>query len=439
MVALLADVELRVTRLDSHLTHLLLGQDPARHMEELNALDRDVKTAVALCRNHYPVGALELELHDELLTRYGALRDVTTRLVRLSDAGRTAEATRLARDEWQAHHARVIDTTERLLEREKAELDELIGTTRDEVTDGRMLVGMLALVTVPLSLVLTFAITRSITQPVRALIAATERAASGDLQPRKLVARSDEIGQLSVRFQHMMQALARVLEHQRRFLTDASHELRTPLTIIRGEAEVALRGSTKPPVQYREALEHVLLVSRRMSRLVDEILFLARSGAGEMPYRMAPVALGLLLEDVRGQSRNLAATKGVALKFAVRDDVIVDGDAERLTQLLTILLDNALNYTPPGGEVAVRLASEGTVAEMTVEDTGVGIAPDDLPLIFERFYRGEVAAPRPVSGTGLGLAIARAIVEAHGGTIMATSERHRGSCFTVRLPLFAMA
>jgi signal transduction histidine kinase len=439
MVLLLTDVQMRVSRLESHLTHLLLGENRQRHMAELDALDRDVKTAVALCRNHFPVDAPELVLHDELLTRYATLRELIRRLVAMSDDGRSAEAVKLIGGDWQRRYAEVMDTTARLLDLEKAELDELVATTRHQVTDGRWLVGLLTLVTIPMSLGLTIVITRSITKPVHALIAATERAANGDLQPRTLVARSDELGRLGARLQQMMAALARVLEHQRRFLTDASHELRTPLTIIRGEAEVALRGPAKPPVEYREALEHVLLVSRRMGRLVDEILFLARSGAGEMPYRMAPIALGLLLEDVRGQSRNLAVTRGVGLKFAVRDDVIVDGDAERLTQLLTILVDNALNYTPPGGEVTVRLAADATTAEMTVEDTGVGISAGDLPLIFERFYRGEVPAPRPVNGTGLGLAIAKAIVEAHGGTISATSARHRGSCFTVRLPLLAMA
>jgi len=269
--------------------------------------------------------------------------------------------------------------------------------------------------------------------------------ASGDLSRRVDVpVAQGEVGQLAATFNTMLQRLERTdaglraarvraeeaLEAQRRFVADASHELRTPLTTIRGNAEMLRAYEEVTPHDRAAALAQIQRESERMSRLVNDLLTLARADAGQ-PLARELVALGPLLDEVAAQARVLA--QGQQVSLAATAEATVLGDADTLRQLLLILLDNALQHTPEGGSVNLRLEAQAGEARISVRDAGQGIAPEDLPHIFERFYQADRA--RSGGGVGLGLAIARWIVAEHRGEIEVSSSPGEGSVFLVRLPL----
>lgn len=266
----------------------------------------------------------------------------------------------------------------------------------------------------------------------------------------------DEVGRLAATFNGMLDRLQSAyaavqngnvrleatLESQRRFVADASHELRTPLTTVRGNASLLRRFETLTPADRVEVVAQIAAESERMSRLVSDLLTLARADAGQRVERKS-VALAPLVEAVAQQGRLLAdgvVSLSVA-RLAGGDDMVIMGDADALRQLLLILVDNAIKYTPAGGSVTLGLGVEtqpsgARLARISVVDTGVGMAPSDLPHIFERFYRADRA--RRTGGTGLGLAIGKWIAEAHGGTITTESAPGAGSIFTVTLPAVAI-
>jgi signal transduction histidine kinase len=247
---------------------------------------------------------------------------------------------------------------------------------------------------------------------------------------------NDEVGQLAITFNAMLaelesayRQLEQTLESQRRFVADASHELRTPLTTVRGNIELLRRD---PPIDAKERAD-VLTDTKdevdRLIRLVHQLLVLARVDAGQS-LRREPLPIRPLLEDVCRQSRLLAPQRTIL--YEPPPDVLVLGDRDALKQVFLILLDNALVHTSPGATVGMTaVTAEGHVA-ISVRDTGAGIAPDVLPHIFERFYRGQVS--RSGRGTGLGLSIAKELVEAQEGTIRVESQIGQGSVFTVTLP-----
>jgi len=212
-------------------------------------------------------------------------------------------------------------------------------------------------------------------------------------------------------------------------VADASHELRTPLTIIRANADVLGWTDAGDPLERAQALADLAGEAERMGRLVDDLLTLARADAGQALTPRPTPALPAL-EDAYRRARTLAIGREVALERA--DDTTVRADPDALGQLLLILVENALKYTPAGGRVALALRLDGAEARLSVADTGPGIDPADLPHIFERFYRAETA--RATSGSGLGLAIARWLAEQHGGRIDVASAPGQGSTFTVVLP-----
>lgn len=281
--------------------------------------------------------------------------------------------------------------------------------------------------------------------PIAALTHTAARIAeSGDFVARvQAPARRDEVGQLAATFNAMLDRLAESHVAQRRFVSDASHELRAPLTTIRGNAELLLLDPGAPAAEREDALRDIAAEGARLTRLVDGLLALARGDAGQRA-RPQPVRLH---EVVTAACQSLAERRGIPRLILARSaPVLVHADPDRLEQLLIILLDNAVKYTPAGGTVTVSLRAEDGWAVLQVRDTGIGIHPDDLPHIFERFYRADTArsrdagagqaatAPGAVPGTGLGLAIARQIVDEAEGTIAAERAPGQGALFTVRLP-----
>jgi Signal transduction histidine kinase len=229
--------------------------------------------------------------------------------------------------------------------------------------------------------------------------------------------------------------IRRAMESQQQFVSDASHELRTPLSVIQAHAELMLRHPDHTIRQDSPHISTVLQEARRMSKLVDGLLTLARSDGGRLDLDIKPVRLDRIVEDAVHKMRTLAEVKQIDLKTEIEGPIPMRADEERLQQLLVILLDNAIKYTPAGGLVRVRCRKAAHAAQLSVEDTGVGIAPEHLPRIFDRFYRGDKARTRREGGTGLGLAIAKWITERHGGKIAAESEPSRGTRISVVLPM----
>jgi signal transduction histidine kinase len=232
-----------------------------------------------------------------------------------------------------------------------------------------------------------------------------------------------------------LQPTRRAITGQQAFAQNAAHELRAPLTVMRASAELALR--LDDPQEMREALAATVRQVEHLDGVVADLRLLAQGDAARLVVETEPVALGAVVRDVYTESRAVAAERGIELRECVDAEAVVEGDALRLRQLLLILVDNALKYTGPQGQVDIVLQQIGQRAEVLVQDTGVGIGPEDLPHIFDRFYRGNPARTGEAGGAGLGLSIAREIAEAHGGRISAQSHPGKGAQFTVSLPIQA--
>ena len=224
----------------------------------------------------------------------------------------------------------------------------------------------------------------------------------------------------------------RTLEYMRRFMADAAHELRTPLTVLRTRAEVALQRQ-REPAEYQTALQAMEREAQRLGGIVEDLLLLARADAGERPVARERLYLDDVLLDVAGGTRIMAERRGVSLEVDPVDETVIVGDPALIRQLLMIVLDNAVKFTPSGGRIHVGVSATTGEALVVIEDTGPGIAPDQLPHIFERFYRGDPARGR-ADGAGLGLAIARWIADAHGASIEVSSEAGHGTRVAVRFP-----
>lgn len=245
-------------------------------------------------------------------------------------------------------------------------------------------------------------------------------------------ARGDELGQLATTFNEMLDSLEQAYKAQQRFVSDASHELRAPLTAIQGNLELLERMPDMPGAERQEAVSEASREAHRLSRLVADLLALARADAG-VPLRKERVELDRVVMDSLSDARHLA--RGQRLEVEQLEPAMVEGDPDRLKQLVLIFLDNAIKYTPPDGLVTLALRRNGQRVEVLVHDTGIGIPPEDLSRVFDRFYRADPARTRDPGGTGLGLSIARWVVEQHGGEIALESEPGRGTTARIYLPL----
>ncbi len=241
---------------------------------------------------------------------------------------------------------------------------------------------------------------------------------------------------LAVTLNEMLDSLDESFSRQRRFVADASHELRTPVAVIRNKAEVALLRSRSQD-EYCTALHSIHAETERLSYLISDLLALARGDEGQARFEREAVRLDTLVEAVTANAQGLAEERGITLSMQVPQPVTLIGDEARLIQVLLNLLDNAIRYTNPGGHVHMSLRTSGAAAQLVVRDTGIGIAPEHLPHIFERFYRADPARRRTggSSSSGLGLSIVEWVVHAHGGAVAVESRVGRGSSFTVTLPL----
>lgn len=316
----------------------------------------------------------------------------------------------------------------------------VVGQSLREVQRAQRQLVILLAITNPVALLLAglggFWLANGALSPVDRLTRAAERIGRGNLKERVEERRSqDEIGRLAATFNRMISRLEQAFERERRFTADASHELKTPLAVLRGDIEVALRRE-RAPEEYQRVLKSSLEEIARLTRLTDDLLTLARSDAGESVLSIEPVRLDQLAAEACAYIAPLANSAGVTLSFEAPESAIdIEGDPKRLKQLLVNLLDNAIKYTPSGGQARLSLSVIESFALIEVSDTGRGIPSSALPNIFERFYRQTDARDARVTGFGLGLAISKWIIDAHGGSIEVDSKEGQGSHFTVRLPL----
>ena len=294
-----------------------------------------------------------------------------------------------------------------------------------------------ALLAAALSLGLGVFVSRLLTAPLARLTRAAQAIAAGDLSQRVQVAErsKDEIGDLGIAFNGMAASLAEAETLRRNLIADVSHELRTPLTVIQGNIQAILEGVY--PLEMAQ-MAGLYDETRLLTRLVDDLHDLALADAGQLRLERLPVNVPDLARTAVGQFDPVAEAAGVKLTLeAVEDVPEVLGDADRLAQVLRNLLSNAIRHTPADGQVAMRVGRSGEQVTIQVADTGSGIATEDLPYVFDRFYRGDKSRSRRGGGAGLGLAITRQLVTAHEGHIEVISTPGSGTEFTITLPAAA--
>lgn len=241
----------------------------------------------------------------------------------------------------------------------------------------------------------------------------------------------DELGELTDTFNEMLDSLEKAYKSQSRFIADASHELRAPLTTIRGNLDILQRNRNLPPEEREEIIKDTRNEVIRMTKIVSDLLSLARADAGQRA-RMQVVNLSEVVREVVAELGTWE--KDVLIRSDPGKGVTTWGDPDLIKQLLLILMENALRYTPEGGEVRIMASTERDSALLRVADTGIGMNEEEQALLFERFYRGEKARSMAPEGTGLGLSIAKWIVEQHNGEILVSSRPGQGSEFTIHLP-----
>jgi two-component system OmpR family sensor kinase len=298
----------------------------------------------------------------------------------------------------------------------------------------RLTLPILGIASLLVALLLSWAVAGNALRPIATMIKTAQGITlSRDLSRRiQTPSYRDELGKLASTFNQMLGSIETSYRTQQRFVADASHELRAPLTAISGNLELLHRHPTMPEAERAEALGEMTREADRLTRLVADLLALARADAG-VPLKMRLVDLDVVVLEAFRSARQLAHNQMLILDPF--DPAQVTGDEDRLKQLLFILLDNALKYTPSGGQVTLGLGHDATGVIIQVRDTGVGIASEDVPHVFERFYRADPGRSRDPGGTGLGLPIAQWIVAQHAGTITLASQPGKGTCVTVRLPL----
>ncbi len=268
--------------------------------------------------------------------------------------------------------------------------------------------------------------------PVEDLRRTAQAITATDLRRRIGLTRNDELGRLAQTLDDMIERLDTAFREQRQLTADVSHELRTPLSVIQAQTSLALKRE-RTPEEYAAVLDSIQEETDRMSRIVSDLLMLARAEAGQETLEHDPVRLDVIARWAVDHIHSRAQHKGVEVKLLAHP-VMVEGDSDRLRQLSLNLVDNAVKYTDPGGRITVKVAVKAGAAQLEIADTGVGIDAESLPHIFQRFYRADWARARG-EGSGLGLAIVQWIVDAHGGTVTVRSKPGEGSVFTVKLPL----
>ncbi|TCU41196.1 sensor histidine kinase [Rhizobium azibense] len=350
---------------------------------------------------------------------------------------------------------------------ERGEVAEELARVRNTQHTVLIAAGMVSVLVIAVGLGLGLTLQHSIARPVRLLAAGAEAIANGALNQRIQTSRRDEFLVLSQSFNKMAEAIERQrasltsaqarlerevdqrthelrqandqllsLDSKRsQFLADASHELRTPLTILRGEAEVALRG--RPGLAaFRDALNRIQVYAADMARLLEDLIDFTRTEIDDVTYDFETIeAEGVVVAAVH-ESEILAQQRQMEVQLLSKaPKQMIRADSRRLKQALMIGIDNAIKYADRGGRIDIDICRSGNVLALTIRDHGCGIDPAELPFVFDRYYRGTNNASRAATGLGIGLPIAKTIVERHGGTITLAPAPQRGAVLTIRLPI----
>lgn len=292
---------------------------------------------------------------------------------------------------------------------------------------------LLAILTAGLAAILfTILISKSILRPVEALISAARRMEKGDLTQRVDISTRGELGELANAFNAMADGLERLEKLRRNMVSDVAHELRTPLSNIRGYLEAVRDGLVEPTPELIASLHEEALL---LSQLVDDLQELALAEAGQLVLSSERIYLPELVGKIANGLQPKIREKQLSLELNFPDDLEpIYGDYRRLGQVVSNLLINAIRYTPEGGTISVSARQSAERMELQVQDTGVGIAPEHLPYVFERFYRADHSRARITGGAGLGLAIVKQLVQAQGGEVGVDSQPGKGTTFTLTLP-----
>jgi signal transduction histidine kinase len=296
--------------------------------------------------------------------------------------------------------------------------------------------GVLALL---LALLLAVVIARSVSRPLRTMAGAAEAVARGEYDQRVPPEGPDEVRRVADSFNTMAAQVKATQAAQRDFVANVSHDLKTPLTAISGWSQALLDGAAETPDELQHAAETIYSEAGRMARLVNDLLDLARMESGQLQLQRREIDLSEVVTDVYRSQLPRARARQIDLRLDASLPLVVYGDPDRLAQVFTNLVDNALTYTPSGGEVRLTTRAVNGSAEGIVTDTGPGIPQAELPRVFERFYRLEKSRARSEDGrgSGLGLAIVSELVTAQGGQVSVSSQVGRGTAFTVRFPTAA--
>lgn len=318
-------------------------------------------------------------------------------------------------------------------------------TLESRIRDLQQALGIAFGVAFAVSVLLSFFIARGLTRPLSDIAAVARQLAGGSFERRIPAASNDEVGvlattlnQMADQLDHDITALRKLETVRKDFVANVSHELRTPLTSIKGYVEALLEGAKDHPEEATRFLHIILKQSDRLNLILEDLLQLSQIESGRVQFRQDPVDLRGVVDRTLASIKPLAEKKQQTLSVAIPQDAPpVIGDEDRLVQVLTNLLDNAVKYSPEGGtiDVTTRPVRGEAMIELTVADSGIGIPEADRPRVFERFYRVDKARSREMGGTGLGLAIVKHIVEGHGGQVWVEGNEPTGSRFIIRLPI----
>ncbi|UCC17929.1 MAG: HAMP domain-containing protein, partial [Dehalococcoidales bacterium] len=289
------------------------------------------------------------------------------------------------------------------------------------------------LITAGVALVIGLILTRQITRPVKALITGARRIAKGELNYRVKTRSNDEIGELADSFNSMAATLEQAEQSRRQLSADIAHELRTPLTIIEGTVEGMLDGVFEADSEHLNSIKEQALL---LTHLINDLRDISLAESGQLNLNHQPTDIVGLVKKVVSSYEPNAGEKNIRIDISTSvPSFDVEIDPVRIEQVISNLLRNAIRHTPAGGSVTVTIDRVNNSLELSVSDTGEGIEAEDLPHVFERFYRSDTSRSRKEGGTGLGLAIVKQMVEAHGGSVSVESTPGKGSTFMISLPL----